>query len=389
MRDYQLVWRGIVHDSTGYAKDCRETILSLDKLGVDIKLEMVNPSNTPAMMMQQEVVQKLNELAKKPYAKDKMKILVLHLQPHQIDMEEAKEGYDMIIIRSVWETSRVPQEWFPNVNMADALMLPCHQNKEASINSGVTVPIKVVSEGIYLDEFSPEAERAGVINPRKEFVFLSIFGWGHRKAPDLLLKAYWSEFTKEDNVCMMIKTFYGYGKQSNRSLITHINGYKQHWGFGNNTAPLYITTNDLDFKQLLDLYAISDVFVVPSRGEGFGLPYVESLAMGKPVIAPIWGGGRMDFLNDKNSYQVDGKMVQATLGDNEGFAREFHNLFTEDMEWFEPDINHLRKQMRIAYEDKALYQSKADYARESIKHLEWSNIAKDIKKAIDEIVEGI
>ena len=34
----------------------------------------------------------------------------------------------------------------------------------------------------------------------------------------------------------------------------------------------------------------ADAFVLPSRGEGWGRPHVEAMAMGLPVIATNWSG---------------------------------------------------------------------------------------------------
>ena len=38
------------------------------------------------------------------------------------------------------------------------------------------------------------------------------------------------------------------------------------------------------------LYASADVFVLPSRGEGWGRPHVEAMAMGLPIITTNWSG---------------------------------------------------------------------------------------------------
>ncbi|RJP28118.1 MAG: glycosyltransferase family 1 protein [Candidatus Omnitrophota bacterium] len=38
-------------------------------------------------------------------------------------------------------------------------------------------------------------------------------------------------------------------------------------------------------KQALDYYRLSDIFVMPSKAEGFGIVFLEALACGKPVIA--------------------------------------------------------------------------------------------------------
>lgn len=43
-------------------------------------------------------------------------------------------------------------------------------------------------------------------------------------------------------------------------------------------------------EQLSACYALCDIFALPSRGEGFGLAYLEAMAYGKPVVAGAHGG---------------------------------------------------------------------------------------------------
>ena len=57
-------------------------------------------------------------------------------------------------------------------------------------------------------------------------------------------------------------------------------------------------------ESLNKLYNISDVLVVPSRIEGFGLVAVEALACGTPVVATNQGG-LPEFINEKVGALVD------------------------------------------------------------------------------------
>lgn len=34
----------------------------------------------------------------------------------------------------------------------------------------------------------------------------------------------------------------------------------------------------------------SDVFILPTHGEGWGRPIMEAMAAGKPAVVPIWSG---------------------------------------------------------------------------------------------------
>lgn len=88
-------------------------------------------------------------------------------------------------------------------------------------------------------------------------------------------------------------------------------------------------------SKMPSLYRSMDAFVLPSRGEGWGRPHVEAMAMGLPVIATNWSGPTA-FMTEDNSFPlpIDGLVTVAS-----GAFRKFHK-------WAEPSRNDLRRLMR-------------------------------------------
>jgi phosphatidylinositol alpha-1,6-mannosyltransferase len=64
-----------------------------------------------------------------------------------------------------------------------------------------------------------------------------------------------------------------------------------------NLAGRAIFLGSLDRQSLIACYRGCDVFAMPSRGEGFGLVFLEAMAMGKPVIGGAHGGS-FDLIED-------------------------------------------------------------------------------------------
>ncbi|MEX1029167.1 MAG: glycosyltransferase [Paenibacillaceae bacterium] len=272
------------------------------------------------------------------------KVLIYHYSPITLNIRKERKHFKTIIINTVWETTCIPKRWRRPINQADAVCVPSLQDKQTMRNSGIRIPYS-------------------------SFLMASMPGC-------LLL------------ILLIIKTN-GYARNENGHWIRNrIQAYKANLNIHRRTAPIQIITQYLNSKSLRSIYAKGHAFVLPTRGEGVGLPFLESMASGVPIITTGWGG-HMDFLTSNNSFLVHYKLRPPVIGMNRksSISHQFRHLFAEKGQlWAEPDIGSLRKQMRKAYENPLLCKLKGERARRDALHLSWDRAGFSLKKAIEKVI---
>lgn len=198
------------------------------------------------------------------------------------------------VIIQPWEFGTLPIKWVEVFSSkVDEMWVPSSYVRDLYISSGVPAErVFVVPNGFDEKKFNPK-NKPYRLNTKKKFRFLFVGGTIYRKGIDILLETYVKTFRKSDNVCLVIKDMGGesfYKGQTFKEKIAEIKKQKD--------APeIEYIDKMLSDKELAGLYTACDVLVHPYRGEGFGLPILESMASATPAIVTN-GGACLDFCNE-------------------------------------------------------------------------------------------
>lgn len=273
------------------------------------------------------------------------------------------------LIYFYWEESRIPEEWVKNFNDLDAVIVASKFIKRMLIDNGVTTRIAVIPNGVNSDLIEGNIKPAD-LNTKKGFKFLSVSSGFPRKGIDVLIRAYLEEFSKEDNVCLVIKTF-----PNVHNKISEI--IKKHTSQG--SAEIIHIDRDMHDTELASLYKACDCLVAPTRGEGFGLPMAEAMLARIPVITTNYSG-QVDFCTNDTAYLIDYKLTPSN-----SHVKSAYNL--ADSKWAEPDVQHLKKLMRHVYENRDAdeVKEKVENAYRNIKTYTWGSTAKKTVELLEAI----
>lgn len=244
-------------------------------------------------------------------------------------------------LRTTFETDRIPPEWLEDIGKFHEVWVISEHNRKAFQRSGVPPEfIRVVPSCVDTRLFCPEGPwRPLPESLRGRFVFLSIFDWQLRKGWDVLLRAYCQEFRPDEGVGLLLKVTRGHDQP--KDMVQHqvdclLAEYRQSMAGRGDIALL---EESLQPAELAALYRSADAFVLASRGEGWGRPYMEAMATGLPTIGTR-GSGNLDFMTDDNSQLIDAELVDVS----EAAGREMWCY--RGHRWFEPNQTHLRQLMR-------------------------------------------
>ena len=296
---------------------------------------------------------------------------------------------DYVVGRVMYEFTRIPDIWVRECNRADVdeLWVPSKFVRQIFEDSGVE-PSKIVvmPEGMDTFYYDPEAHDSidlqndvtkhfkrvyqnRVLSPTEPpyYKFLSVFKWEDRKGWDILLDAYFSSFRIWNHVSLYILTHVWYpgaadtGTQRNPHYIAKIiyNFLETKHATNNATFPHFVIVCDLmTEKDVATVFNSVDAFVLPTRGEGWGLPVMQAMSMALPTISTAWGG-TMDFTTPETTYLIDIEGI-------EDIPPWSYYEYVPGKKWAMPSVTHLGYLMEEVLYNPAVAAHKGQLARKHI-----------------------
>ena len=268
-----------------------------------------------------------------------------------------------------WEFGALPKSWVGGLNQVDEAWVPSSYVKKIYEASGVPADkVVVIPNGIDESEFHPDVPPLP-LKTNKRFKFLFVGGTIGRKGPDVLLKAFLQSFSANDDVCLVIKDFGGKSFYEGQTLGDLIRKLRKH-----PEAPeIEYLDSELSPEEMVGLYTACDCLVHPYRGEGFGLPVLEAMACGLPVIC-TGGGATDDFATDEYAYRIRSERIE--------LEDEINGESLVGNGWLlEPCIKDLRHRLKWVFNHQNEARNLGRKASNHV-HEKWSWSAASAKAAI-------
>ena len=340
-----LVWHSSFAALTGYSGSSVAFTLGLDAHDVAVRPLFLYGADHDEQVMAGGLHPRVRALQHAPLRLDVPQVVYAPADRFSKNSGSYRIGFTML------EVDRLPPNWVAQANQMDELWTPTAWGAATFAASGVTRPVHVVPLGVDPARFAPMPPRQALTD---RTVFLAVFEWGERKGWDILLRAYRRAFRADDPVLLVLKV--------DCRVATASPAQQLATAAPAGGPPVALIYNQpLGGVQLRELYNSADCFVLPTRGEGWGMPCLEAMACGVPAIATDWSGSTA-FVNAANGYPLP---IRGLVPANQ------EHPYYRHAQWADPDEEALVALLQRVVNDPAERRRKAAQALADVQQWTW------------------
>jgi hypothetical protein len=330
-------------ENSGWSKAAIDYILALDSIGLDVVCRNVKLTNIDVLLPNRIIELEKRDLNNIDYC-------IQHVLPHHlITTNKFKKN----VAYFAGETNTIKHlTWFENLQNMDEVWVPNTCYKNVLLKDGLK-KVHAVPHTCQIEKYSKKYDKIDFSDYNNYFKFYSIIELNDRKNIEGMLRAYYSEFTIEDDVLLVIKCR-KFGLSS-RDIQSHVNSISEHIkkqlriGKGNRYPKIAIISEDSSDEEINRLHYSCDCFIGLSHGEAWSIPSFDAMCFGNTPICSN-EGGPAEFIN-KDDINT-GMLINGVYSPCTHSDPAFNDLFTGKESWFIPSEYEAQKAMRLLFEKR-------------------------------------
>ena len=272
-----------------------------------------------------------------------------------------------IVKWGIFETDTLPADYLNYLKRSNLVWVPSQWAKNVLVRHGFCKDhVNVVNEGVNPNIFKPSCEPR--LSSSDIFRFFACGKNETRKGFDELLHGFKMAFGNDEKTQLHLKADYFWGGIVNTELKKcQLNKQIKDFGMNNVTQ----ITGDLSTNDMSSLYSYYDVMVFPSRAEGWGLPLIEALASGLPVVSTYYSG-HTEYLSSirENFVRLEHQLQPI-------YCPEFLKHWKAGGNWAVATPTEIAKKLIFIKNNHDFYQRKAVMASKVIREkFSWQHAAE-------------
>lgn len=359
---------------SGYSRATRDILFGLNDLGVDIRIVGMAKPNYDGVTSQE------NYARLKLFAQNQREPDIYINISGQFHFWRVSDKPTVGL--SMWEGRGQPPHFVSACELVNEVWVPglldfddfqtitkVPRNKLALMPLGVDTELYSPGESIFQIESSE--------GDLYDFIFGIVCGYSARKGMDLLERAYFESFTKEDVTALLIKA----GAHASHVLGQDLVTARGDLPIESLPTILYHCDMVAD-REMPELFRVMDCFVFPSRGEGQGLPPLEAMAVGLPTIVTD-ATALADFAFPEICYPIS----------SDGWSNDSRTHWItsayKNVLFASPNYEQLKSAMRLVFDNRKEARARGEKARDFMEHnRDCSILARRMRDRLEQILSG-